>query len=39
MSGGMFLKEWQVIDKNIEWIVFPIHIQHFVTNDSNSKNN
>ena len=34
MSGGMFLKEWQVIDKIIEWIVFPIHIQHFA-NDSN----
>ena len=22
MSGGKFLKEWQVTDKNIEWIVF-----------------
>ena len=38
MSGGMFLKEWQVRDKIIEWNCFPIHIQHFV-NNSNSKNN
>ena len=36
MSGGKFLKEWQVTDKIIEWIVFPIYIQPF-TNDSNSK--
>ena len=38
MSGRKFLKEWQVIDKIIEWIVFPIYIQPF-TIDSNSKNN
>ena len=37
MSGGKFLKDWQVTDKIIEWI-FPTHIQPF-TNDSNSRNN
>ena len=36
MSRGKFLKEWQVTDKIIEWIFFPIYIQPF-TNDSNSK--
>ena len=34
--GESYLKEWQVTDKIIEWIIFPIHIQPF-TNDSNSK--
>ena len=38
MSRGKFLKPWQVRDKIIEWIFFPIHIQHFMS-DSNSKNN
>ena len=38
MSGRKFLKEWQVTDKIIESIFFPIYIQPF-TNDSNSKNN
>ena len=27
MSGGKFLKEWQMTDKIIEWNFFPIHIQ------------
>ena len=27
MSGGKFLKEWQVRDKIKEWFFFPIHIQ------------
>ena len=36
MSGGMFLKEWQVTDKIIEWIFFPIYIEPYI-NDSNSK--
>ena len=38
MGGGKFLKPWQVTDKIIEWIFFPIHIQHFMS-DSNSENN
>ena len=38
MNRGKFLKEWQVTDKIIEWIVFHIHIQSF-TSDSNSRNN
>ena len=37
MSGGKFLKDWQVTDKIIVNF-FPIHIQPF-TNDSNSRNN
>ena len=38
MSRGKFHKPSQVTDNNIEWIFFPIHIQHF-TSDSNSENN
>ena len=38
MNRGKFLKPWQVTDKIIESIFFPIHIQPF-TNDSNSRNN
>ena len=38
MSRGKFLKPWQVTDNIIEWIFFPIHIQHFMS-DSNSENN
>ena len=38
MNRGKFLKEWQVTDKIIESIFFPIHIQPFM-NDSNSRNN
>ena len=38
MNMGKFIKEWQVKDKIIEWIFFPIDIQPF-TNDSNSRNN
>ena len=37
MSGGKFLKEWQVTDKIIEWNSFPILFN--LLNDSNSKNN
>ena len=36
MSRQKFLKQWQVTDKIIESIFFPIYIQPF-TNDSNSK--
>ena len=38
MSGGKFLKPWQVTDKIIEWICMQVHIQLFKS-DSNSKNN
>ena len=27
MSNEKFLKPWQVTDKIIDWIIFPIHIQ------------
>ena len=37
MSGGKFLKEWQVKDKIIAVNFFPIHIQPFM-NDLNSRN-
>ena len=38
MSGGKFLKPWQVRDKIIEVNFYTIHIQHFMS-DSNSENN
>ena len=36
MSGGKFIKPWQVMD-NIIVNFYAIHIQHFMS-DSNSKN-
>ena len=41
MSGGKFLKPWQVTDKIIEVNFYAIHIQHlkYFTSDSHSKNN
>ena len=38
MSGGKFIKPWQVMDNNYWVIFYAIHIQHFMS-DSNSKNN
>ena len=38
MSGGKFIKPWQVMDNIIEVNFYAIYIQHF-TSDSNSKNN
>ena len=37
MSGVKFPKPWQVTDKIIEWLFFPIHIQP-LTDDSNLGN-
>ena len=39
MSGGKFLKEWQVTDKIIEWIFFPIYIQPYIQLTETQKNN
>ena len=39
MSGGKFLKEWQVTDKIIEWIVFQFTFNLLQMTQTQKNNN